>query len=131
MTSNRKIKRAVLGAVAFLALAAATHVGPAFAQDHHGAIAFSQQTGAVGWSYDFSSRAAAENRALHECGKHGGGCRVATWFKNACGALAVGQGNGWGGSWGKSRYEAEANALRLCSGETSGCTVRRWVCTTR
>ena len=131
MTSNLNLRNVSIAAVSLVIFAAGMEVRPAAAQDNHGAIAFSQRTGAVGWSYDFPTRAAAEQRALQECGQHGGGCRITTWFRNACGALAVGDGNGWGGSWGNTRHEAESKALSLCSNETRRCTVRRWVCTTR
>ena len=95
--------------------------------DYYGAIAYSTGNGAVGYSYDYGSRYAAEARALNECG---GGCFIATWFRNACGALAVGQ-NGWGADWGNSRAEAESKALNACYRYTGGCYVKRWVCTTR
>ena len=35
---------------------------------YFGAIAFSQSTGARGYSYDYGSRYEAEERALQECG---------------------------------------------------------------
>jgi len=97
-----------------------------------GAIAFSQNTGVNGFSADYGSRAGAENRALSECYSRGGSnCIVGIWFANACGALAVGAGNGWGANWGNSRAIAENNALRVCRSNTGGCRVVRWVCTTR
>ena len=101
------------------------------ARDNYGSIAFSQTTGAHGYSYDYPSRGAAQNRAMQECRRYGGGCRIAAWFKNACGALAVGNGNGWGAEWGNTRGEAERLALQRCGSHTSNCWVRRWVCTTR
>ena len=55
--------------------------------ENHGAIAFSEETGAVGYSYDHPTRDAAETKALEECGP---GCKVVQWFRNACGALATG-----------------------------------------
>jgi serine/threonine-protein kinase len=66
-----------------------------------------------------------------ECRKRGGGCRIATWFKNACGALAVGEDNFYGGAWGASRLEAESKALTHCRKEAQNCNIRRWVCTGR
>ena len=115
--------------VAFALGFAAT--GPVKAADYYGAIAFSQQTGAHGYSYDYGSRRVAQSRALQECAKHGGGCKIATWFRNACGALAVGNGNGWGAEWGNTRAEAERLALQRCGTHTSGCWIKRLVCTTR
>lgn len=105
--------------------------GPAQAADNYGAIAFSQRTGAHGFSVDYSSRAAAQHRAMQECARYGRGCRIASWFKNGCGALAVGNGNGWGAEWGNTRGEAERLALQRCGANTYDCWIRRWVCTTR
>lgn len=105
--------------------------GTAHARDYYGAIAFSQATGAHGYSYDYNSRSAAQQRAMQECRRYGRGCKIANWFRNACGALAVGNGNGWGAEWGNTRGEAERLALQRCGTHTSNCWVRRWVCTTR
>ena len=113
------------------AAAACLLVSNAMAQDYYGAIAYSQDTDAHGWSYDYGSRAEAEARAMTECAKHGPGCEVATWFRNACGALAVGSNLGWGASWGEDQYAAQAEAMSICRRNDSGCDVVRWACTTR
>jgi len=104
---------------------------PAKAADKFGAIAFSQKTGAHGFSYDYQSQGAAQNRAMVECDQYGPGCRIASWFKNGCGALAVGTGNGWGAEWGNTRAEAERLALQRCRSHTGRCQIKRWVCTAR
>lgn len=104
--------------------------GDAAAQDYYGAIAYSTSTGAHGYSYDYGSQYDAEQRALNECYQYGGGCQVATWFRNACGALAVGP-NGWGADWHTSRSGAESKAIARCSQYSYGCSIIRWVCTTR
>ncbi|KAB2845697.1 MAG: DUF4189 domain-containing protein, partial [Hyphomicrobiaceae bacterium] len=49
----------LLGAVLTMSLGSP----PASAQDHCGAIAISQSTGRLGWSYDFANRQEAENAA--------------------------------------------------------------------
>ena len=98
---------------------------------NYGAISYSQQTDSHGWASDYKSQDQAESRAVEECAKHGDGCMLSVWFANACGALAVGKGNGWGANWGRTREEAEQNALNSCNSNTSDCEVRRWVCTTR
>ena len=100
----------------------------AAAADYYAAIAYSTESGAVGYSNDFSSRAGAENRALAECGAD---CEVVVWFKNGCGALATGADNGWGSAWATSRAAAETTALANCANETTSCTIERWVCTSR
>ena len=98
--------------------------------DNFGAIAYAPGNGAMGWSYDYSSRAEAERRAMSECRSRASGCRIATWFRNACGAVASGP-NGWGADWGNDRWQAERKAVRRCSQHSRSCSPKRWVCTTR
>ena len=115
-----------VGALAIAALAASAT--QALADDHFGAIAYSTSSGSYGYSYDYSSRGEAEDRALAECS---GDCKVVLWFKNACGALAVGNDHGYGTAWAGERGEAEATAMGYCRQYSQGCQVVRWVCTTR
>jgi hypothetical protein len=103
-------------AALFVLLGAAT---AAAADDNFGAIAFSSSSGATGYSYDYDSRDGAEER------------KVVLWFKNACGALAVGEGSGYGTGWASSRSEAENLAMGYCRQNTGGCEISRWACTTR
>jgi len=98
------------------------------AADNYGAIAYSQDSGAEGYANDYDSRGGAEARALRECG---GGCEVVLWFKNACGALATGEDNGYGTGWATSRREAENIAMSNCNDIANECSVVRWVCTSR
>jgi hypothetical protein len=117
----------------FLVLSLATFISLACtstdaAAQYYGAIAFSQSSGAVGFSYNFRRRDIAEERALEECG---GGCRVVTWFRNACGALATGNGNGYGTGWATNRGTAERIALNKCGENARSCRVIRWACTSR
>jgi len=95
-----------------------------------GAIAYAPATGAYGQSYDYGSRRQAENRAMLECRARSAGCRIAVWFRNACGAVASGP-FGWGQGWGNSRARAQYEALASCSRHTGGCGIRAWACTTR
>ncbi|MEZ5800215.1 MAG: DUF4189 domain-containing protein [Nitratireductor sp.] len=78
-----------------------------------GAIAYSPNTGAHGYSYDYSSRGEAETYAMNECRKYAGDCRVAIWFRNACGALAVGNIGGWGSGWGDGQQRV-VEAINTC-----------------
>ena len=100
--------------------------------ENFGAIADSENTGSYGYSYDYEHRRGAENRALNECFDTGADdCRVVIWFKNGCGALAIGNdGAGWGWAGGHRR-QAEENALNGCYDYTNGCEIVLWVCTTR
>jgi serine/threonine-protein kinase len=99
-------------------------------EEHYGAIAYSPSTRAHGWSYDYPSRGGAERRALDQCRRHAGDCIIAVRFRRACGALAVGP-DGYGSGWGATRKLAQGYALRSCARYSDGCTVVRWVCTTR
>lgn len=110
-------------------IAGAAQMGGTAQADNYGAIAFSRDTGGHGYSYDYGSRAAAENSALERC--PAADCTVVIWFRNACGALAVGTGNGYGTGWASSRAGAETIAMNGCNGYTTGCSVRAWSCTTR
>jgi len=114
----------VLGAGA----GAADDDGPT--DEYYGAIAYSPTSRAHGWAYDYPSRKAAERRALTQCGRHAEDCIVPVWFRNACGALAVGS-DGYGSGWGSSRKNAEGQAIQSCRRYSAGCAVIRWVCTSR
>lgn len=100
------------------------------AGEYYGAIAYSPTNRAHGWAFDYSSRGAAERRALALCGRHAEDCIVPVWFRNACGALAVGP-DGYGSGWGSSRKSAEGQAIQSCRRYSGGCAVIRWVCTSR
>ena len=126
--ANSKPTTAVVTLLFFCASVIATGA-KVQAEDRYGAIAFSQISGQHGFSSDYRSRIGAESRAIHDCRKFGGGCRVATWFKNGCGALAVGARKGWGAEWGRTRTEAEQLAMRRCRTLTSECKIERMVCT--
>jgi len=115
------IAGAVIGALAMQA-------APATARDYYGAIAYSNSTGALGWSYDYGSRGEAEDAALSEC--HGG-CTAVLWFRNACGAIATASDHSFGTGWATTRGEAERIALNGCRKYADDCSVERWVCTTR
>ncbi len=85
-------------------------------------------TGATGWSYSWSSRRQAEREAQQNCYENAGDCRVAIWFKNACGAVAAGDDGGWGSGWGSNSNRARREAIKQCSQYSDGCRVVRWQC---
>jgi hypothetical protein len=116
--------------ILILAVAVVGSAGGAWADDHFGAIAYSPSSHADGFSYDYSTEAEAEERALAECNSRGDGCQSALWFRNACGALARGP-DGWGAAWGDDQDGAEQNALAECGSHSDNCSVTRWICTTR
>ena len=78
-----------------MALAVMLAASGAASAEYFGAIAYSPTSGVYGFSYDHGSRRDAEARAISECRMRGRGCKIAIWFKNACGSVAVGS-NGWG-----------------------------------
>ena len=97
-----------------------------------GALAIDSNQGtAYGVSYDYTTMAAANARAIQECGA---GCRVVRNFEKGCGAYAADQAsggvaNGWG--TGATESEAKATALSLCN-QYGGkeCIIRAWSCNT-
>lgn len=103
----------------------------AFAGDKYGAIAISPSTKALGWSYNYNSNSYAKSVALAHCRKHASDCKIASWFRNACGAIAIGNSGGWGADWGRNIKQAKWKALKRCRGYDHGCKVKRWVCTDR
>ena len=98
-------------------------------KDTFAAIAFSTDTGANGYAYQYDTRTGAEARALKECRAFASDCTIATWFSNACGALAVGDGNGWGSSWDDNIVKAERDALASCrSYGNNNCEIDVSIC---
>ena len=97
------------------------------ADDYFGSVAFSQRTGQSGASWDYSTRAEAQARAVRECGASD--CR-AVWdsWDGHCAALAVGY-EGWGADGGTSRDEAENAAISVCNGHTTNCKIAVSECT--
>jgi serine/threonine-protein kinase len=114
--------------VAIAVLVLAGFSGAARADNVYGAIAFSQSTGIDGYSFNYPSRHAAERRALRNCRAAAGDCAVVVYFSNACGALAVGRGNGYGVGWAPKRRWAENKAMAACNAYTNRCRIQRWVC---
>ena len=93
----------------------------------HGSIAFSQDDdGAYAWgiAWSFDGSAGAQSEALGQCREYGGTrCAEAGWFQEACGALAIGDGNGYGTGWGATTGEAERDALAQCRVSNDDCRI--------
>jgi serine/threonine-protein kinase len=123
MSNWKRTATAVISALAFLGLGAATAHADSF-----GAISLSPKTGATGWSYDYSSRLEAEEVAQSHCDRNARDCRVAIWFKNGCGAVARGADGGWGSDWAPGSRRAQRAALAACSNHSDSCRVIRWQC---
>ena len=95
-----------------------------------GAIAVSPSSNEFGFSYKLNSRREAEGRAMSECrsSSRRGDCRIATWFRDSCGALAQGGVNTWGAEWGSSGGEASRKAMAVCERGGQRCRVVQTVC---
>ena len=98
------------------------------AGDLHGSIAFSQldrggYAYAIAWNAQ--GREAARRAALEECRRQdgGSGCHEAGWFANQCGALAIGDQNGYGTGGGETNAKAESSALSNCRAANRNCRV--------
>ncbi len=105
---------------------------PVSAEDRYGSIVFSQESGGgyawgISWSYD--SRYSARDRAIAECrSRRGTSCAEVAWFRNACGALAIGDRNGYGSGWGTSLALAQSYALQSCRNYNRNCRIAASEC---
>ncbi|QCS48547.1 DUF4189 domain-containing protein [Picosynechococcus sp. PCC 11901] len=97
-----------------------------------GAIAFSEATGEYGYVIDVPTQAEAEQAAVEDCEffAASGDCQALVWFRNACGAIAMGP-EAYGSGWGADIESAEAAALDVCSDFGSGCEVVDSICTSQ
>jgi serine/threonine-protein kinase len=121
--------------VSALVVAAMSTINPALAGskggggsggDASGAIAYDDDTGDYGLTYNYPSRASAERDAKEDCGNRN--CKIAVWFKNQCGAVAEAK-TVWGYGLGTSRKEAKKDALSMCG--KGSCEIVAWACTDR
>lgn len=123
MSIMKKLVAAGFGAAALAGtLAPAAHAAE---QLHYGAIAVASD-GSFGRAWDYSSWAAADQKALDACPRSD--CKVLTHFVNSCGAIAYNPNTNvyWGGN-GATPAEAVNNAIANAGG---GRWIT-WVCTTR
>jgi hypothetical protein len=106
-----------------------TPSGPPNQQPTYAAIAYSSDTGEWGTAWNYATLDAARSLALDSCGLPS--CKVLIWTR-FCAALATSREGipGWDG--GRSRWEAEASALRACNSNShEECHIKCWVCTSR
>ena len=109
---------------------------PSYGQNKFGSITFSPNTGngfAYGFSWNYSSRDTARQRATRECRNRGGsGCPEIGWFSNTCGAIAVTPEGGYGTGYGETKSGAESNALSMCRRTASNfnCQIGASQCST-
>ena len=102
-------------------------------QDLFGSVAFSSEPdGGYAWgiAWDHVSQGGARIRALAACRDRGGSqCQEEVFFLNGCGALFIGDGNGWGIGTGGSRRRAEAKAREACESVNENCRLAVSRCT--
>jgi len=117
-----------LAAVLIAALAGAA--APAAAENEWGALALSERSTAYGYSFDYDSQETASARALAECARNAGDCRVHTAFRNTCLVLAGSRDGPFGWAWGGSEATRAARAVEQCRQRGAiGCHVVETVCT--
>jgi hypothetical protein len=90
----------------------------------YGAIAWDQESGKRGWSWNQATLKRAEEVALSACGASG--CKVITRIEPAwCGALATSEdGKQAGAAARKTRDAARLAALKNCPKKAGECTIR-------
>ena len=122
MKTVRTVVVPVLAVIVFTSLAAA--------QSPVGALAIDERQGdPYGWAVDYETAAAAQGRALQECGP---GCSVVLTF-GRCAAYAADQDAdntavGWAESFDSAAGARQAALSECGSRGGSGCTVRVWGC---
>ena len=104
------------------------------AQNLYGSMAFAQTgDGGYAWgiAWNAQGRSMARQLAIDECRWAGGGsgCREVGGFRNACGAIAIGDGDGYGTGWGDSSGEAERTAMNECRSQNNTCHIEISRCT--
>jgi hypothetical protein len=89
----------------------------------HGAIAYHQGSGSMGWATDRRSSREARIEALKQCGHEQ--CVVVATVTRNCAALAR-TPKKFVVQKGATRQEAETKALSKCG---AGCEIAAWTCT--
>ena len=89
----------------------------------HGAIAYHQASGSIGWATDRRTSREASMEALKQCGHEQ--CVVVASVTRNCAALAKNPKK-YSAQKGATRQEAETKALAKCG---AGCEVAVWTCT--
>ena len=122
--------RSLLLISAAAALALAPAASRAEAPGEWGALALSERSTAYGYAYDFDSQDGATGRALAECGKNAGDCRIQTTFRNTCLVLAGSVDGPFGWAWGGAESTRQQRAMEQCRQRGAiNCKVVETVCT--
>ena len=116
-----KTLRPVLLGLVVVAASVICLAAPASARAAFAAIAYSENTGAYGYSYGYAHRGEAEQAALDSC--NADDAQVVVWSENAWCALAVSDNGAYGYGYAGSEREAKRIALRECR-NSGGSNVR-------
>lgn len=104
----------------------------------YGAIAVETGSLITGYAKGYSSRAAAESRAIAMCRRAGGlasGCKIAVWGHNSCLALATsrankGGENSLGYAWSDDGWVSRRKAIDACRNDGgANCKIAVTLCT--
>lgn len=116
-------RRGGAAALAIAVLLASGSAAPAFAG--FGAVAYDQNSGKFGASWDEPTQSKAYELALQQCASPD--CRVHPVEPKGCGALALSdKDKAWGGADRETLANAKQDAIAHCQTHTAGgtCTVR-------
>jgi hypothetical protein len=91
----------------------------------YAAIAYSPATGKYGNSYNYTTLAEAQRRALSHCPAKD--ARVVVWSKNGYCALATGKDGLYGWGYGSTAKEAQTHAMAECKKRTTDCHILQTV----
>ena len=96
----------------------------------YGAIAYGARSTANGYAYGKASRGDAQRTAMVNCRAHGDDCKIVADYANSCAAVAAVEAKSrFATGGGRSRAEAEANALGACRKQVGGqCEIEVWSC---
>ena len=106
------MKRLSLIGAALFALVLMCGAEPATAGDY-GALATSPQAD-FGYSYNFDDEDGAQDRALTECQKHSGECKIKGTFSNTCVSIAKAGNGAMGWAWGHGKSSDDRMAMTEC-----------------
>src|SRR6476659_9842070 len=109
-------KIAFVPAIVLAGLTIAAPAAKAFDFSTYAAVAFSQSTGAYGYSWNQPNQCCAERAALSVCGADD--AEIVGWVKGGFIALAIGDDNSYGGGW---QYGATASSDEAAQRATSKC----------
>ncbi len=97
----------------------------------YGAISRSPTTHDKGYSWNYRTRNAAENRSMSECESISGAgdCEVLIWTRNACMSLAESTNGAAGTGWSADENQAERAARKVCRDyDGENCSITRTIC---